>query len=257
MTRTYIYIILVVWLGFLLNQAGLIAGVNVALNIQPVSAADMSHQLQQTASTPTLDFTIEVEPNSVDDTGQATPGTTLLTIVTVFNDTNQTIFAPLFIATIPNFTVFDRNGSDERWGLTAVPPGSASHRPCPDGHLAGQTCVISLDALQPSERVTTIRFAVDINEALPTSLETLMFGVDVVGSLEENGALNFMQNASINVPLVQAGTSLTNPVTGTVDPPTSLPVMSEPVIEGVGAELVIAPSLEQNTPTIYLPLVMQ
>ena len=251
MTHTYIYIILVVWLGLMFNHAGL----NTGFNTQVVSAADISDEPQQTEPTPALDFTIEVEPNSVDDAGQATPGTTLLTIVTVFNDTNQTIFAPLFIATIPNFRVFDRNASDERWGLTAAPPGSASHRPCPDGHLAGQTCVISLDALQPNERLTTIRFAVDINEEVPVSLENLMFGIDVVGSLEESGALNFMQNVSINIPLVQPGVSPSRPVTGTADPPTSLPVMHEPILEAVGNELVLNPPMD--TPTIYLPLVMQ
>lgn len=147
-----------------------------------------------------IELGVEIEPNTLDANGEVHQASRILYLISIFNGSEVTIFDALLVAKVPQHTAFDFESSDVRWSSTVLIAAgkTATERTCPDRHPPGLECSLELSNILPGERVSTVRFAVDVNGDIPLNVETIDFNAELLGSMKDNGPLDIREAASIN-----------------------------------------------------------
>jgi|GEM_PF-4146499 len=198
-----------------------------------------------------VEVMVELEPNSLNEEGKIEPASRILYLISIFNGGVVTVFDALLVAKVPQNTLFIVEESDARWNAARLMNSAqkSPDRSCPDRHPPGLECTIELSDLGPDERVTTIRYVVEVDGLIAMNIETIDLNIELFGSLIDNGPLDVNERVANNTVLAD---------------PTALFVAEEPLmVFHAGKERVYAdlqrPELDLPVPPrqyyIYIPWV--
>ena len=111
----------------------------------------------------------------------------------------MTIYNVSLIGTVPEYTKFDRDGSDPRWVIPGYLQRSIQSDHCPAGHEAQKRCAISLSDMEPKQSVSGILFAVQVDRALVGDATRLLFSAKLAGYDSLNSEKEFSVEADANI----------------------------------------------------------